>query len=192
MTDEPGRDDRPEAWLEAARAGDTGAQHRLFGWLFERLVRHARRLMGPTALRWEEPEDIVQRILAETLDEIFDPGSRRTTRDWVAHLVRRARWRIIDLVERRGRDAGESAIPVGREQPLAPGLTQELDRRDVATRMHEAVERLPSNLGVPLRLVMLEELSYEEAGRRLGLKPDAVRKRCERARSRLNDLLGGR
>ena len=182
---------RPEAWLERMRAGDAEAEARLFAWLSERLTRHARRLMGPSAQRWEEPADIVQRVLIETFPELTDPSSERTARGWVAHLMHRARWRVLDLVERRGRDAGESAIPIGRDQPLAEGASQVLNRRDIQKRIRATMDRLPAKLAEPLRLVTLDGLTHEQAGQRLGISADAVRKRCDRARRRLSDLLGG-
>jgi len=184
-----GGGDRQDVWLARLRAGDATATNALVTWLRKRVVAYASREMGPSAMRWGEPDDIVQQVLLETLPEIGDPSSGRSARALVALMVKRARWRILDLVNKRKSEPGQSAIPPGREHPLWQDQSRVIYRREFLRRVDLALDRIDPKLAVPLRMHMFEDVSYEEIGRRLELKPDTVRKRCSRGREKLNELL---
>ncbi len=62
---------------------------------------------------------------------------------------------------------------------------QELSDRQERDRVWEAVARLPGRLRVPVVLRYVEELSYEEIGRVLGLRAGTVASRLNRARAEL-------
>ena len=58
--------------------------------------------------------------------------------------------------------------------------------------VHEELERLPERLRSPLVLCHLEELSYEQAARRLGVNEPTLRGRLHRGRQRLKSRLRAR
>ncbi len=59
-------------------------------------------------------------------------------------------------------------------------------------RLGRALERLPEEHAIPLRLHFLEDLSLKEVAERLSLpSPDAARMRVQRARTALKELLEG-
>jgi RNA polymerase sigma factor (sigma-70 family) len=84
-------------------------------------------------------------------------------------------------------------------------LEKPLDQEDCATLMtlkaerderiefvHEEIDQLPEKLRSPLVLCHLEELSYEQAARRLGVNEPTLRGRLHRGRQRLKARLRAR
>ncbi len=85
-------------------------------------------------------------------------------------------------VRRREREA--RVLPAPSVDPL-----DELTARELVAVLDEEIGKLPENQRAPLILCCLEGLSQEEAAKRLGCSPDAVRGRLERGRQRLRQRL---
>ena len=89
-----------------------------------------------------------------------------------------------------------------RRTPATPGALRErsagsdsrgsVTREDTVRWVHDLVEHLPEKYAQVVRLCALEELTFVEAGQRLGLAADTVRKRYERAREVLERKLSAR
>lgn len=71
--------------------------------------------------------------------------------------------------------------------PVRPQQQDELDVRD----LDRALGRLPPEQREVLLLVGLEELSYADTARILGIPPGTVMSRLSRARERLRSILAG-
>lgn len=69
--------------------------------------------------------------------------------------------------------------------PPSPSPLEELSALELLTVLDEELHKLPENQRAPLILCCLEGLSQEEAARRLGCSPSAVKGRLERGRQRL-------
>jgi len=69
--------------------------------------------------------------------------------------------------------------------PSSPSPLEELTAQELLTVLDEELHKLPENQRAPLILCCLEGLSQEEAARRLGCSPTAVKGRLERGRQRL-------
>ena len=179
-----------QEWLRAGREGDPRALEHLCRHFEPELAGYVRRQMGPRARRWIEPEDIVQNVLLECLSvralirlpQAADEG------ELLSRLLRTARSRIVDAVRGHGRDLGESVAAEGSPRAVHE-RSSVVTREDSRRWVRELVARLPERYGRVVQLCALEGLSYAEAGQRLGLEPDTVRKRYERARAALKSRL---
>lgn len=146
------------------------------------------------ARRWLEPEDIAQRVLLEVLaetpeDELVALGESVV----LSRLFRTAQTRIIDAVRKHQQDTGESSHAlapddVGSPEPPVGPVTQ----ADGSRWLLELVARLPEPYREVIQLCALEGRTFVAAGELLGLGPDTVRKRYEKARGLLSRKLAAR
>lgn len=138
------------------------------------LYRLAYRLVGDE----HDAEDVVQETLRSAWKsrDRFDRG--RSHRAWLAAILRR---RVIDGWRRKSRQpslAGEHGVevPVDGADPLATELTDE---------MQSALEHLSGDLRESLLLVVVGDLTHQEAADVLGIPLGTVLSRVSRARQRL-------
>ncbi len=143
-----------------------------------RLRRYARALTGNAA----EADDLVQDTLERALGKwtLWRPGNLRAWLLTMMHnvFVNQLRARPVLVMA----DEDElAAIPV------RPRQHDELELRD----LDRALARLPPEQREVLLLVGLEELSYEETARVLGVPAGTVMSRLSRAREKLRAILAG-
>jgi RNA polymerase sigma-70 factor (ECF subfamily) len=143
----------------------------------EALYRMAYRLVGDP----HEAEDMVQDAFrsAWTSRERYAPGT--TGRAWLAKILQRRvadHWRKPRLRVVGGDDAAE--VGVEAADPLAQQYTDE---------MQYALSRLPTELRETLLLVVVAELTHQEAADVLGTPLGTVLSRVSRARIQLREHL---
>ena len=145
------------------------------------MYRLAYRLVGDR----HEAEDLVQEAFRSAWKsrELFRPegGSRA----WLASILRR---RVVDHWRRprppmllAGDDAIDSSMP--GDDPFRDELTDE---------MQQALNRLPAELKETLILVVVAELTHQEAAEMLDVPLGTVLSRVSRARNRLREYLTAR
>jgi RNA polymerase sigma-70 factor (ECF subfamily) len=188
-----------ETLLRRAGGGEPEAVRLLF-------ARHRAYLLRVVDLRLDgrvrarvDPSDVVQDALLEAVRRLPDYLLRRPMgfRLWLRktaherllmaerlHLdsARRSVRREVPLPE------GSSAGPAGPARPLAaggPSPPQQLDRRDGARRVREAVARLAPQDRAVLTLRTFEGLSNQQVAEVLGIAPAAASRRYGRAVLRL-------
>jgi len=129
-----------------------------------------------------EAEDVVQETYRSAWKSrrLFQPG--RSERAWLAAILRRRaadRWRRRDPAVRLGADPQHEP---GRADfdPLGNEYTDE---------MQHALDRLSHPLRETLLLVVVGELTHQEAADLLGVPLGTVLSRVSRARKRLRDYL---
>ncbi len=191
--------------IRKAREGDASAVDRLFGRYSRYAVDCARQLAGEALRRKEDVEDLAQSALREVWRDFgrFDYrgiGSLdRFVRKVVENKVRKkaeywdAQRRDADL-ERALRPPGGDLSETKTIDLPADDLstTQVVTRHETEERVRRAIDRLPEEHAIPLRLHFLEDLSLKEVAERLSLpSPDAARMRVQRARTALKKLLEG-
>jgi len=142
------------------------------------LYRMAYRMMGDR----HEAEDIVQETYrsAWTSRRGYEPG--RSQRAWLASILRRRvvdRWRRHTLPGPAGGDFTVE-VEVNGVDPLANDFTDE---------MQHALDRLPMELRESLLLVVVAELTHQEAADLLDVPLGTVLSRVSRARQRLREYL---
>lgn len=143
------------------------------------LYRMAFRLVGDR----HEAEDVVQETLRSVWSSRrrYEPG--RGERAWLISILRR---RAVDRWRKRSGPPvlaleAFSDIPAGESSPpLDAGYTDE---------MQDALARLPRELRETLLLVVVGELTHQEAADELGIPLGTVLSRVSRARQRLREFL---
>ena len=142
------------------------------------LYRMAYRLMGDR----HEAEDMVQEAFRSAWKSRRLYESGRGDRAWLASILRR---RIADRYRKK---PPPSVMPtddpielsVEGDDPLANGYTDE---------MQNALGRLPAELKETLLLVVVGELTHQEAANLLDVPLGTVLSRVSRARQRLREYL---
>ena len=144
--------------------------------LIPRLRRYARALVGDRTTA----DDLVQDTLERAWSKLHLYRRGTDLRAWlftVMHNVHVNRIRATRAVDPLDDDMPELAQP----QPDTL-LVRDLDR---------AIARLPADQRAVLLLVTLEEMSYEEVARTLGIPIGTVMSRLSRAREKLRAMMAG-
>jgi RNA polymerase sigma-70 factor (ECF subfamily) len=141
------------------------------------LYRLAYRLLGDP----HDAEDAVQETYRSAWKSrgLFQSG--RGERAWLAAILRR---RVADRWRRRDRAVrlapGQLEVGQTGEDPVRSQYTDEVQH---------ALDRLPDELRETLLLVVVAELTHQEAANLLGIPLGTVLSRVSRARRRLRDYL---
>jgi len=146
--------------------------------LIPRLRRYARALVGERT----SADDLVQDTLERAWTKLHLYRRGTDLRAWlftVMHNVHVNRIRATRPVDPLEDDMPELAQP--QRQPDAL-LVRDLDR---------AIARLPADQRSVLLLVTLEEMSYEQVARTLGIPIGTVMSRLSRAREKLRAIMAG-
>lgn len=178
-----------EVLAQAARAGDRAAFVVLIGRYERRIYRLAMRMLRNRS----DAEEITQEafLRAYRCIRFFKGEARFGT--WLYRIAlnealmrqRARRRRPTDSLEdkvTRFADLGTAFCACADTDDLVDGKT-------LTQRVREALGRLDESHRAALVLRDLEELTAEQAGRILGISPEAVRQRSHRARVRLRELL---
>ena len=146
--------------------------------LIPRLRRYARALVGDRATADDLVQDTLERAWAKL--HLYRRGT--DLRAWLftvmhnVHVNRVRATRPTDLIE------DEMPELAQRAPPGDTLLVRDLDR---------AITRLPAEQRAVLLLVTLEEMSYDEVARTLGIPIGTVMSRLSRAREKLRSLMLG-
>ena len=143
-----------------------------------RLRRYARALTGDAV----RADDLVQDTLERALGKwtLWRPGNLRA---WLFSIMHNL---FVNQTRRAGAVdyPGDETLP---ELPVRASQADALELRDLAG----SLARLPAEQREVLLLVGLEDLSYEDAAKTLGLPLGTVMSRLSRGRQRLRSLLSG-
>ncbi|HVX10750.1 MAG TPA: RNA polymerase sigma factor [Pirellulales bacterium] len=138
------------------------------------MYRLAYRLTGDR----HEAEDIVQDTFRSAWNSRRRYEAGRGERAWLAAILRR---RVVDRRRRRSWSLGRLVMPVG--EPLVEGNDSALD--PYTDEMQQALSRLPVELRETLLLVVVGELTHQEAADLLNVPLGTVLSRVSRARQQL-------
>lgn len=148
----------------------------------ELVRRTVYRLVGHEA----DAGDCVQ----ETFLQAVQLDRREPVRDWSALLRHLATARALDLLRRRCRQRREETGVDPEQFPgREPSPLRQAEAHELAARLRTALGQLPPRQAEVFCLSCFEEMTSEEIGCRLGLRPTAVRMLLSRARRRLERLL---
>jgi RNA polymerase sigma-70 factor (ECF subfamily) len=147
-----------------------------------RLRRYARALTGD----WVPADDLVQETLARAMSRRHLWVRQKRIRPWLFTIMHNL---YVNDIEKRARapaivavEDDDARIAVNG-RPEADLLLRDLDR---------ALGELPEEQREVVLLVGLEQLSYKEAGRVLGVPTGTVMSRLSRGRERLRELMAGK
>lgn len=145
-----------------------------------RLRRYARALTGERAAA----DDLVQDTLERACNKLHLWRRGSDLRAWLFTIMHNV---FVNQV--RGR-AALPLVPLNDEIMGLPAHTAQSDRLEIRD-LDTALARLPDEQREVLLLVGLEQLSYEEAAKALGIPIGTVMSRLWRARERLRCLMAG-
>jgi RNA polymerase sigma-70 factor (ECF subfamily) len=135
----------------------------------------------------QEADDLVHECLVRALDRLHTLRNDAEMRPWLFAILHNLH---VSRARRRRARGQPLSIDTAAGQALAapPRQEEHLRVQDVV----RAVERLPEDHRAVLLLVAVEDLSYAEAARVLGVPVGTVMSRLARARERLRrDTEGG-
>ena len=175
--------------LESAAAGDPAARRELFERHREVAYRVAMRVTG----RHEDALDVVQDGFIRAFDRLADFQRTAGFKTWLLRIVTN---RALDLLRAR---KVRLAVPLdgGDEEsriPLPADVEQTrpesgLEQRELAERLHGAIDSLPAEQRSVFALYATGELTYGEIAETLGVPIGTVMSRLYHARRKLHDLL---
>lgn len=145
-----------------------------------RLRRYARAMVGDRAAADDLVQDTLERAWSRFAQ--WRPGS--DLRAWLFSIMHNLR---VDQLRR----PGLSTIAMDDEDLAVPIRATQSDRLEVGD-LESALAQLPEEQRAVLLLVALEEMSYEEVARTLGIPLGTVMSRLSRGRERLRLILDGR
>jgi RNA polymerase sigma factor (sigma-70 family) len=143
------------------------------------LRRYARALTGDSWAADDLVQDTLERACAKW--QLWLAGTN--LRAWLFTLMHN-----LYLNERRRVQPTANATPLDDIQSELPA---EAEDRDTALDISRCLQRLPDDQRAVLLLVALEDMSYAEAAKVLGVPVGTVMSRLSRARSRLRELMEG-
>ena len=168
----------PDAILvAAARAGDIES----FRELYERYYLLAVGIARSQIFDQHLAEDAAQEAFVEVCRDFGKLRDVNRFPEWLGTICRRTAIRIARLKT--------NAVPISTVAistvPVAPDQTAD----DSSTQVETAMEQLSVGAREVVQMHYFSGLSYDEIGRALGITPEAVHGRLQRARRVLSDLL---
>ena len=184
--------------LDRIRSGDREALNKLFDEHRPYLRRLVELRMAQKLKVRVDPSDVVQETQIEATRRIEDylqrcPMSfrvwlRQTANEQIMMMCRRHMGAQRRSVEREVSLPNHSSVALAR-QLMNSGPSKEMRRRELASSVHKAVDRLSEADREILLMRNFEELSNQEAAEALGIDSVAASKRYGRALVRLRDIL---
>jgi RNA polymerase sigma-70 factor (ECF subfamily) len=168
--------------VQAARRGDRSAQEELLRAHYPRVHATAFRLLGNP----EDAEDLAQECFVRAFRSLAFFRERGSFAGWLRRI-------LVHLAQDRYRARGQRPEPAALPLELAErrrGPCGELEGRELARALADALAALNPPLRAALLLRTREELEYEEIGELTGVTPATARTRVMKARKVLLRLLG--
>jgi RNA polymerase sigma-70 factor (ECF subfamily) len=180
--------------LTRYREGDTAALDELLRRIGERLERLAGKMLRgfPGVREREQTDDVLQSALLR-LTRALRAVRPASTADFFGLAAEQIRRELLDLARYHRRRAGvNQPLPDG-SGPLDPIDPNAPDPQDLGrwSALHEAVERLPSELREVFALTFYHGWTQAEIAALLAVSDRQVRRLWRRACLRLNELLAG-
>ena len=136
---------------------------------------------------YSESLDCYQDVFCETLER----AGQDEIEDWAARLRWLATRRAIDRLRHRKRSQGRlhPTTDVSAVQASGPGPVEEAVFHELVDRVRHELTKLPDRQAEAFWLRCVEEMSYAEIGRQMGLDTNSVGVLIHRAKSRLREVL---
>ena len=127
----------------------------------------------------------------ETFLAALELSRRQPVRNVPGLLIRLATTRAIDRLRQRGRQERQQAQTCdGRETCRVGDPAGQAQTRELAWRLREAISQLPAQEAKVFCLRYLNEMSYRQIARELGIGINAVGVSLYRAKAKLREALG--
>lgn len=177
--------------VERARRGDRDA----FDALVERHMERIWRIAYRTVRHEDDAADVVQETFLTAWRSLASFRGDSSFATWLHHI---ATTRALNHLDRREERASRRAVRLDLEPGEAPALPdatpsplQQLEERELASRLQRCVEQLPTAWRAVLALREGEGLSYEAIAKAMDVALGTVRSRLARAREALLECIEG-
>lgn len=175
-----------ELMLRKAQKGDAAAFEQLVGPHEQLLWRTCWHMMG----NMEDAKDALQETMLKAWRSI---GAYRGDASLSTWLYRIAASCCMDAMRRQKVRRAESmdAMREGGFEPQdpGPGPEEQTEQQERRRELREALAQLTEDQRAVLVLTAVEGRSYEETAEALGVAVGTVKSRCNRARTRLTEIL---
>jgi RNA polymerase sigma-70 factor (ECF subfamily) len=157
------------------------------------IVREHGPAVWQTAYRLLGNETDAADCFQETFVSALEASRRQQVRNVSAFLARIATSRAINRLRRRNRESQRncSAADPAHMPASNPGPVQETHERDLAARLQEALGRLPEHEAEVFCLRHLNNMSYRQIGKTVGVRTGTAGVLLHRARTKLRNILEG-
>jgi RNA polymerase sigma-70 factor (ECF subfamily) len=127
----------------------------------------------------------------ETFMCALEVSRRQRVRNFSALLARVATSRAINLLRQRVRQSQRNSVQTDWSTVSAenPGPLQQVQVRELAATLREALARLPAQEAEVFCLRYLNDMSYRQIAKELGIKTNAAGVLLHRARAKLRSIL---
>ncbi len=167
-------------WLQAMASGDTVAFRLVVARHLPNLLVTARRILRDDAEAEDVAQDALLRLWRSTNHLELGPGGLKP---WLRRVVSNL---CIDRIRAGRRVTVMEDVP---EQIEPASQLRNIDERELARRVDEAIKTLPERQRMALTLFHYEGLSQIEVGTMLGISDEAVESLLARARRALKTAL---
>lgn len=166
--------------LRAWRAGDETAGHELLARCFEPLCRFFRAKLD------QDIDELIQDTMLaamQNLDRLREAESFR------AYLFTIARHELFRHLRRRATQRDRIDFSVTSIVEVCTSIGGVMAKHRETTALLEGLRRLPADEQIAVELFYWEALTYAEIASVLGVHRDTVKRRLQRARAKLRDVL---
>jgi len=158
---------------------------------WDRILEQHGPMVWRTAYRLLRSAEDAQDCLQETFLSALKIWRREGVKNWPGLLRHLATARALDRLRQRTRQA-ERRGPIGDLTALSGNCTNPahtVEAAELTGRLRNALAQLPTRQAEVFALRFLEDMSYREIGKTLGLRTNAVGVLLHEARERLRVLL---
>lgn len=171
-----------DALITRCLAGDQSAWDQIVRQHWRKVFNIAYKFTG----KHDEAEDLTQDVFLKVFKSLHTFDQRANFQTWLVSVSRNL---CIDHYRsvRKERETIDRAVDPGDLAPVAPTASAytALEQRDRVDLLRKALEHLPLTLRSAVLLRDIQELSYQEIARRLGLPEGTVKSRINRGRTEL-------
>ena len=171
--------------VREAREGDLQA--------FEQLVtQHQKRILADCRFLTRDEnnsEDLAQEVFVKAFFSIKTFEGRSSFRHWLQRI--KVHHCLNHIKKRNGKDffsIEEEGVERHRQLHVQAEVQQEMEAEASGGRIESTLRALPATLRIPLVMCDMDELSYEEIAKSLGIGLSAVKMRIKRAREQFRIL----
>jgi RNA polymerase sigma-70 factor (ECF subfamily) len=183
-------EERLDAAVAEAVAGDRGAIRTVLGTVRPIVVRYCRARLGPAQRSGVSADDVAQEVCLAVMTAL--PRYRDQGRPFLAFVYGIAAHKVADAHRAAARDLSHPVASVPESRSSAPDPEQSLIEVESVSRMNELLAELPPKQREILILRVVVGLSTEETADALAATPGAVRVAQHRALARLKSVLSAR
>lgn len=204
MADSSDPNSQLQGILNRFQAGDAGARAELINHACERLRLLARAMLRgyPGLRRWEETDDVLNRVLLrlyKSLEEVKPDSVRAflglaaTQIDRELKDLRRHHFGPTGLAANYASDPAlgrpGAVSPVDARADSTPGPASQSEQAEKTLIVQGKIELLPEMEQEVVKLIYFQGLTHEQAGTVLGVSKETVKRRWASARVRLHAML---